>query len=346
MVTTIDEALELFEGTGPEFAGGLSNHGPMASEALCALGRAGAAVPWAERYKKRLLEQPSGSNPIAAGEWREALGKYDRTGDWIVFFQREVAESPWRDVVRRWAPRLARGMVGAALHGIIRTAHAVRSLGEGETPLRSAELAQGLAYWAARYRELPTAAGANGALLPSAALARVGLVPEERRQNFGLITQAIASLDSEPAFPDVVNLVDARVDVGAFLSDLSRTFAVVFLANATDFGPTIAFVHSVTGPSAIRLLLPYVNDVDVPDLLRNGWQAAAALHATYAKGPYGLEDDGVAVDREDLIDRAVATGDEHAIKFTEACLREHVIDPQPALLTAAAHASKMLGRRN
>ena len=38
---------------------------------------------------------------------------------------------------------------------------------------------------------------------------------------------------------------------------------------------------------------------------------------------------------EDLIDSAVATGDEHAIKFTEACLREHALNPKPVYLAAA-----------
>jgi hypothetical protein len=45
---------------------------------------------------------------------------------------------------------------------------------------------------------------------------------------------------------------------------------------------------------------------------------------------------------EDLIDRAVASGDEHAIKFTEACLREHALSPQPVFLTAVAHACGVL----
>jgi hypothetical protein len=36
-----------------------------------------------------------------------------------------------------------------------------------------------------------------------------------------------------------------------------------------------------------------------------------------------------------LIDRALATRDEHAIKFTEACLREHALNPKPVYLQAA-----------
>ena len=47
-------------------------------------------------------------------------------------------------------------------------------------------------------------------------------------------------------------------------------------------------------------------------------------------------------DEDELIDRAIACGDEHAIKFTEVCLREHALKPDPAFLAAADHAIQML----
>ncbi|MCI0444236.1 hypothetical protein L0152_13625, partial [bacterium] len=50
----MDEALEMLAATGPEYQGGLANHGPMASEALIAMGRPDAVVNWVERYKKSL----------------------------------------------------------------------------------------------------------------------------------------------------------------------------------------------------------------------------------------------------------------------------------------------------
>ncbi len=58
MAATIDEALEILDGTGPEFGGGLSNHGPLAAEALFALGRGDMVIPRVERYKRRLQDHP------------------------------------------------------------------------------------------------------------------------------------------------------------------------------------------------------------------------------------------------------------------------------------------------
>jgi hypothetical protein len=47
-----------------------------------------------------------------------------------------------------------------------------------------------------------------------------------------------------------------------------------------------------------------------------------------------------------LIDRSIATEDEHAIQFTEACLRENMIRPDPVYPAAAAHATEFLRRDN
>jgi Questin oxidase-like len=152
MATTMDDVLDILHGTGPEFGGGLANHGPMAAEAMLALGRPDAVLPWVERYKSRLQDRPAHSQPIAREAWRDALGHINRVGDWVAFFDHQLAEAPWQDVVRSWVPRLSPALIAAATHGLIRTSHAVRSLGVSETPQRLHELAEGLGFWAAHYR--------------------------------------------------------------------------------------------------------------------------------------------------------------------------------------------------
>jgi hypothetical protein len=46
-----------------------------------------------------------------------------------------------------------------------------------------------------------------------------------------------------------------------------------------------------------------------------------------------------------VIDRAVFSGDEHAIKFTEACLREHALTPNPVFLAGPLDMCGRYGRR-
>ena len=82
-----------------------------------------------------------------------------RWGDWKEFFTAELAENRWQDILDVWVGRLAPGMSGAATHGVIRTAHAVRAIARRETQERRSELARGLAYWASSYEELPGRTG-------------------------------------------------------------------------------------------------------------------------------------------------------------------------------------------
>lgn len=57
--TSMDEALDLLSGYGPDLSNGLTNHAPMAAEALCALGRPEAVLPWIERYRGGMLPWPA-----------------------------------------------------------------------------------------------------------------------------------------------------------------------------------------------------------------------------------------------------------------------------------------------
>lgn len=341
-VEAMDAALELLEKTGPEFGGGLSNHGPMASEALVVLDRPDAVLPWVERYRKSLDERPVSRNPIAPGDWRETLGDYRRVGDWIGFFRRRLEDEPWRAVLSEWCGHLAPGISAAAFHGVIRTAHAARSLSRREEPARRRELAEGLGYWAARYETLrESLAESPMGRLPSEAIRDVDVIPESHRGR-GFITDRLRSLEDIPSFARVADLVDASGDASRFLSDLAETFADVFLAHATD-QTTIALIHAVTGPSAIRLLLPHIDAAHARAMLRYSWQAAAAIYAASARTEPDRRPKPQPLGRDALIDLAVGTGDEHAFKFTEACLREHALAPRPVFLAAALDATKRLG---
>lgn len=335
----MDQALEMLARTGPEYGAGLSNHGPMAAEALIRLGRPEAVIPWVEQYKRVLQGPPEARNPISKKHWQDALGNVQRVGDWIAFFNRELEEASWSSVLGQWLPRLAPGLVAAANHSAIRTGHAVRSLAERETVARRLELAQGLAYWAARYQLLPLSLQhQNKGLKPSQGIKQVKLLPVEQRGT-GLIFDKLRRLDDFPPFATVADLVDSSGDASRFISDLTETFAGIYLANARDFMSAFTCIHAVTGPSAIRLLAPYVKPEEVRHLLRYGWQAAAALYAAFGSTLVPDALDARARNREDLIDRAVASGDEHAIKFTEACLREYALNPKPVYLLAAGHAT-------
>jgi hypothetical protein len=342
-VGVLDDVLQRFAATGPEFGGGLANHGPMASEALVALGRPDAVSRWAEEYAVRLVEHPGERNRIESDAWREALGDVTRVGDWIAFFERQLDEREWQELLDEWTLRLSPGVMAGATHGIIRTAHAVRALEAGHSPERLHEFGEGLAYWAARYQELPGRPAGSAGLGVGEALQRVRRIDDSQRGRF-LIFDAVRVLDEE-RFGDAINLVDAHRDSTEILTEMTGVFVRQFIANAST--AAIGFVHTVTAPAALRILAPYLSIETTRTTMRYVWQACAAIYATYGRSDPRdtvAGDETQRFDREDLIDHAVAARDEHAIKFTEACLREHSLSGDDAFITAASEAVRRLGR--
>jgi hypothetical protein len=157
-VDAMGEALDRLRGVGYEHGGKLVNHAPMAAEALATMGYADVVPTWVDHNLKirRYHERPQPRWALSAADeadWRPALGDFARVADWSAMFERELTERPWTDVLQTWWPRLLPGMSGVMTHGVIRTAHAVRSMAraDGDNGPQRAELAQGLGYWAARY---------------------------------------------------------------------------------------------------------------------------------------------------------------------------------------------------
>lgn len=334
MKSNIDEALERLRGTGPEVSGGGNpNHGPMAAEALVALGRKEAVLKWVDRYKQKLGPMPEASSPVTNETWREALGASERIGDWAAYFRAELVEIPWQVVFTEWVPRLIPGTIAAGTHGLIRTAHAIRALTEAETPLRVDELGVALAYWAAYYRELPGVPHLAGTLDFGQALDRIPRVTHGLEPG-GMPREFVHIIHSHPGFPAAVDAAAAPESVGTALSTLTEAGARLYLANASHH--PLVFIHTVTGPAALRLLLPYLPAALQETAFAYVWQAVAAWVAAYGSDAAGYLDDEIpATSQSEIVERSISTGDPHAIKFVEACVREFHLNPKPVYLSAA-----------
>lgn len=342
---SLDEALEALAGHGIALKNGNSNHAPMVAEALCAMGRPQAVMPWLARYQERLLPRQPAGDPIRAEIWRSALGQRDRFADWAEFFVEELRQALWPEVLDRWTGRLAPGFSAAATHGIIRVGHAVRSLAIAETPWRRRELADALASWAATYRELPSSDRLpERPMPPREAIAKVLLIPPHQRRALGNITASLAMLDDFPEFAPVIGLIDVSGDIEALLAQLTEIFARIYLANAHDVLTTIVFIHGVTSLTALGSILPYISETTAGAALRYAWKTACALYACFGTSAMAENIEPCAQNTEALIDRALANGDEHVIKFTEACLRRGALAPSPAYRAAVDHVLSAMRR--
>ena len=196
------------------------------------------------------------------------------------------------------------------------------------------------------------AAGASGrranSILPSQAIANVLIVPLDRRDGYsGNLAHGVAQLKTFEPFADAINMVTTEGGLDAFVSDLTLAFARAYVASEQGVFTTIALIHSVTGPAALHLMLPHLSPETAKIAARYAWQASAALYTAFARGPGSISaEDSSGVSIADLAERAIATGDEHAIKFTEACTRENTMNPHPEYIAAATHAIGLLGQRS
>ncbi|MEV2251065.1 questin oxidase family protein [Streptomyces sp. NPDC050147] len=315
---TLDEALQRLHASGPERLGRLTNHAPMAVEALAAHGRADAVHRWLELYAPKLEEYPSAVGSITDDDWREALGDPRRAADWIAYFRRQVGERPWRDVLAAWWPILLPGMYGGSTHPVIRVGHAVRTLLSGEaTEPRVAELAHGLGYWAARHRpvtgvELLPLGDSEGAGTAAAALDAVEPIPDRDSGGFPARLGRVAGL---PAWAATVTDPD---EAHRALTELVRAATHRYATHG--HGEETMLVHASTAPNAVLRALPALPRTLWAPSLHAAWTASAAVTSMYAPdAPVTYTAPGTFAP-EEVFERALAHGDEHVIKFTDTAL--------------------------
>jgi hypothetical protein len=229
----------------------------------------------------------------------------------------------------------------------------VRGLAGTRQPSRAqlTELARGLAYWAARHRALPGSADFRG----TATLARaVAELPREQLDDYLhppkariLSRERLHRISEIPGYTEALKAV-APQDPYLILSEMTAEFAGLYLVH-TEIYP-IPLLHGVTLPAAVRIVLPHLpGEMHLPTVAAV-WQLHVALLLSFTGGSRG-EDTAhdIASKTEvppfaELVARAVEHKDEHVIKFTEACLRENGLRPDPRYAAAALSAHQRIPR--
>lgn len=324
MTTTdgaLDEAYERLHESGPELVSGLTNHAPMVVECLTHLGHPEQVHRWLDGYRGELDDRPRG-RPL--GDWQEARGDARRLGDWLEHFARD--DRPWQDLLALWWPRLLPGMAAAATHGVIRTGHAVRALREAETAPRRAELGQALAYWAALYRPVPQVSP-GGLRAARDALPSVPVLADQS----GRAGERLDRLAGTPGWAEAVAALQPvrrpAEALGAVVDAALRVYA------GRAHGEPVMLVHAVTAPAAVLLALPALPVELHRRSVETAWVTSAALVSAYAS-PSPRPPRTPAADVVHAVERAVAHGDAHVVKLTEAAVR--AADRRAGLQAAAA----------
>ncbi len=339
---SLDRSLEALKPYGPSLKSGLSNHVPMAAEALCAMGEAAASAQWVQAQLDSIARQPKPVFGLDPKHWQDGLATSDLYADWQRYFETEIEALGWQKALDKWAGRMAPGLFASATHGLIRAGHAARALADADTPLRRRELSEGLAVWASSYQPLPTdRSAAHPMETIEMAFDRLPRIPAEKRKTQGLITDALKPLDDMPEFAGVIGWINLDEDPGAIANQLAARQARVFLDHVHTPLLAIVFTHSITSVHAVLNMVPHISPSTTKDLLAFGWQAGAALYASYAEETV-RSDPPAAEANADIIAHAVANGDDHVIKLSEACLSFYGCTGDRIFLQVPAHARTFL----
>jgi hypothetical protein len=354
-VSNLDEALERFHLSDLEYAGGYANHGPMGAEALESVGHQALIPAFLDLYAPRLPPATPGA-ALDPSELAAARGESTRRSDWVATFEARLTQGDWRALLREVLPGLIGGLFASAGHGLLRCAHAVRSLEREDNPLRRRELARALAAWEARYQSLPGVPGSRSSSPGSAGelagfFASLPLLGEASSRE-GLFFEIARRLDDFAPFAEAIDAAPVPTTNAAldeWLSALVRVGATLYLAHPEA---RIAYVHGVTLPAAWRVLVPLLDDETALRGAAAVLQCVAALHSLFGERGEGDEapepDAEVAATAEswdEIRYRAACSLEEHAIKMVEACWREDHPTSDGVLRLAAADAALRLEPR-
>jgi Questin oxidase-like len=289
-----------------EYGNTLSNHLPMALVALARLGADDSRLDaFAAGYVKRRSLRPA----PAREAWNPGLAWTPRLGQpaaWTVYrdlFAQWLVHDGAAEMLSQTLPALMPGCAASAFHGLIRTAYGLQTG-------HAAEIADGLAYWAATHQRLgdwPESLSTTTTDDPIHLLRSMAAGASRA----GLISQRMA----DAARDGKVNTIAARLVIDEDTSRKLTRAAALAYAESGDF----TALHLVTACHAMRIVAGLVDANEQTTCWRWFWQAYAhGVVAAALKPSPGPE----AWAWPAVIKAAIDSEDEHVIKLVDSC-REH-----------------------
>ncbi len=299
-----------------------TSHRAMTLQALARLGAGDARLEaFAATYEARLRPAPAAQAWPVGEAWAGNLGQREAWPIYRDLFAQWLDAEDAGEVLAQVLPRLFEGVAAAAFHGPIRTAHAVAAAHRGE-------LTDALAYWAARWLPLGTAASDAKPRDddPEAVLRRL-------RRAGGGAASITAGLRAAAAAPDFDRRC-AELAIGPqTLPQLSRLAAKAYAATGN-----FTALHLVTGSLALRELLVFVDADDAAAqqaavaAFWRGFVAAVASAGLKPLPPAPLKPWPA------LVKAALASDDERVIKLVDACVQLRRLDAGGPWQQAASRA--------
>lgn len=341
------EVIAGFDKVDTALSTGLYNHAPMVVEALFALGQGGKSAAWLASNSNEFKPHPSPSVPIDDAHWQRALGQPDRYSDWKAYFENQLMVMDWQPVLEVWVDRLERGFSSSALHAALQTAHAVRPLIQSDTLVRRKALARALAAWASRHRALPVHTPLpQGKRSMSAVWHTLTPLPRDKAPGEGMITAGYQALAHADQFAGEIAQLQLQGNVLDQFDIMMELMAEAFLDLARNRFSAIVFTHALTGTAAARTLARQLPEPTQWRLLHRAFEAAAGLKVAFSSYAEGLPPLPRPAFNPSLVEDAIATGDDHAIKLSEAMVSTYKRTKAPILLSVSAQITQISSPAN
>jgi len=299
------------------YRGQMSNHLPMAQQALLELGASAERLQAFTEGEEAHLEPRIAARPARVAIERD-LGRPDSDAAWRAHFTARIAGLGSSAALREALALLLPGAGAAAFHGLIRTGHAVLAGHEGE-------LAAGLAHWASHFMPLPTAEDSLLDLDDWLQALRQLQHPTYPAGSF--IADRMRAWGGSPGFATVAGRL--RLEPGT-LRDIALLAARTYAATRN-----FTVLHLLTASHAMSVLEPWW---PTPELPRGFAVAAAASLLASGATPSPALQAPPSRAWPTLISAACAQHDAHVIKLTHAAWRLDRHWPDPAWRSAAERA--------
>lgn len=323
----------------PEYGNGLTNHLPMALEALHSMQASNQQL---ERFynhsiaKLELIDNTSSTASLK--DWQAVCslkGQYSHFTELRQYFSDQIGNNPQHPAIANYVQKLAPAISCAAFHPIIRLAHALQAN-------NAEEVASALAYWVYAYTELawPDNSSYSDCSLKVTVeqLLTEHSWPEGRLGN-GLVTDDMKNVSLQPNFDHLT--FRPKVHRVQF-SEMESSILSLYLAT-NDF----TVLHGVTGTYAVRVVMEQCSYNE--DLVLYLWQGLVCAYLSKGMTQQHIQDTLTALTnftcytREQIRKLACESLNDHSIKLAAVCLKMHEMTNDEKYLLAISRQLQLQG---
>ncbi len=317
----------------PEYRDQLTNHLPMALQALYRLGASPQRMQdfyaaYALRFQGMKMPATVAASGVQWHDWRTLRGQADAYPALLACFNDLVARQGIDASLRLVLPDLLPGVAAAAFHGLIRTAHAAETGHAGE-------LAAGLAYWAWRWQAVPAPAGSSPLLDFDTWAARLVREAVGWRSEGPLISIRMDDASQSTVYLALASTLAPAATIEARIAELAALAVARYVAS-----PNFTVLHMITALRAMRTLLPWLGQPDrsVQAILVHNFVAA---YLAGRVAPLDRPPTARPATWAEVMAAATESDDDHVIKLVDACRAEAAVYGETNYLHAAALATEL-----